>query len=98
MAAGRLPKPGTEFGPCEECSHIDCAETRSMAQAVCHYCEEPIGYDRGFYQSDGALVHSSCFEDAIEEERKKQEGTNHYDNEFPFGEFDNGKHWREGGA
>lgn len=70
MAAGRLSAPGTKYGPCEkECGHKDCAETRSMAQVVCHYCEEPIGYERGFYKSDGDLVHSSCLEDAIEKER-----------------------------
>lgn len=49
MAAGFLSKPGTKFGPCKElCSHKDCQETRSMAKALCKYCNKPIGYDRGF--------------------------------------------------
>lgn len=71
MAAGRLPKPGTEFGPCEpECGHIDCKQTREMAQAVCHYCEKPIGYETRFYVDvDKKLVHAICLETSIEETR-----------------------------
>lgn len=78
MAAGRLPKPGTEYGPCvdEKCGHIDCTETRSMANFICNYCKKPIGYERGFYilamdgdpkSRDRELVHSSCYQDFIEE-------------------------------
>jgi len=70
MAAGHLPKPGTELGPCldEACGHIDCAATRAMAAAVCHFCQTPIGYDRGFVhdpdsqetQNIKRLVHFDC--------------------------------------
>lgn len=71
MAAGRLPKPGTEYGPCEgECEHVDCKATRLMAAAVCHFCEETIGYDRRFYRDEGgALVHAVCLEESIEAQR-----------------------------
>lgn len=78
MAAGRIPKPGSaEFAPCvsEDCGHVDCNRTREMAKQVCRYCQQVIGYDRGFYilpsevPGRGELVHSSCHEDAIEAER-----------------------------
>ena len=68
MAAGRIPKPGTEYGPCEtECQHRDCAASRKMSTAVCRYCSEPIGYDVRFYQEDGEqIVHALCAEEAAE--------------------------------
>ena len=70
MAAGRLPFPGTEFGPCvEECKHLDCAETRRMATSVCHYCQTEIGYDKRFYLEDGQFVHAACLEEAVEKLR-----------------------------
>ena len=77
MAAGILPAPGTENGPCEErCSHSDCATSRAMAKVVCHYCGEPIGYDRGFYSvgtigvtDHTKLVHASCEIEAVEQPR-----------------------------
>lgn len=75
MAAGVLSKPGTEYGPCAEpCRHIDCAGTRTIAETVCRYCDKPIGYDRRFYNDEG-YVHSSCSEDAIEQERANRNST-----------------------
>lgn len=64
MAAATLPKPGTEYGPCEAtCEHTDCAETREMAEAVCPLCHETIGFDVRFYNSaDRGLVHAHCLE------------------------------------
>lgn len=51
MAAGTLPKPGTEYGPCaDECKHRDCAVTREMASAKCDVCGESIGYGTRLYQ------------------------------------------------
>jgi hypothetical protein len=45
-----LPKPGTEYGPCEKgCDHKDCAWTRKTVESICRFCDKPIGYDRGFY-------------------------------------------------
>jgi len=76
MAAGRLPTPGTEYGPCADttCQHLDCKATRQLAERVCKYCLEPIGYERGFYILGGRnhedAVHSACYEDALEDERK----------------------------
>jgi hypothetical protein len=66
MAAGRLPVPGSEFGPCPEpCQHIDCAATREDAAQVCRICDKPIGYEVRFYQSAGQLVHAACLEEEI---------------------------------
>ena len=62
MAQGRLPQPGSKFGPCKTaCAHKDCAATREDAATACRICNEPIGYDTGFYREDGkVLVHASC--------------------------------------
>lgn len=73
MAAARLPKPGTELGPCEGgCEHLDCAETLRMAAQACPYCAEPIGYETRFYglgMADQRLVHARCHEDAADQGR-----------------------------
>jgi hypothetical protein len=53
MAAGVLPKPGTQYGPCDasaSCGHADCAETVRESMAVCTICGRPIGYGTRFYQ------------------------------------------------
>lgn len=72
MAAGRLPAPGTEYGPCAEpCQHRDCAESRRGAEYLCGYCSQPIGYDVRFYQYDKALTHALCEERAFAAERAK---------------------------
>lgn len=65
MAAGRLPKPGTQYGPClVACQHLDCKATREMADTRCFYCGEAIGYEQSFYQqSKNELFHSACLED-----------------------------------
>ena len=73
MAAGRLPAPGTEYGPCKDpCKHPDCQTTRDMAAAVCHYCEKAIDYETAFYQDPDAegqpvrkYVHALCLEEAV---------------------------------
>lgn len=78
MAAGTLPKPGSEYGPCvdENCGHRDCDSTRKMLDAKCKYCHEAIGCERRFYilptEQTGQveLVHASCHEDAIETENQ----------------------------
>lgn len=50
MAAGKLPEPGSEYGPCTDpCEHLDCAETRRMAETVCELCGKPIGYGARLY-------------------------------------------------
>ncbi len=66
MAAGMLPEPGSEYGPCKkECQHTDCALTRKMAATVCTYCSKEIGYGRLFYDlGDDKLVHYLCHEEA----------------------------------
>lgn len=77
MAAGRLPEPGTSYGPCMgACSHRDCAETRTMAGTSCRICRDPIGYGSPFYHEGDqkarpfVLSHASCLEDEIELEQR----------------------------
>lgn len=73
MAAGRLPKPGSEYGPCvERCEHRDCAANRAQAQSPCRICGEPIGYERPFFQESDSgqplvLAHALC---ALDEEAR----------------------------
>ena len=71
MAAGKLDKPGTKYGPCKsECGHIDCAKTRSMAQSVCTICGVAIGYDTRFYLSQtlpDRYDHAICREEIDEQ-------------------------------
>lgn len=76
MAASYLAAPGTDAGPCaEECQHTDCAETRQWAAQPCFYCQEAIGYERGFYsqpRSAGGpfpLSHSTCYQEELERRR-----------------------------
>jgi hypothetical protein len=72
MAASRLPAPGTKYGPCiEDCDHIDCQKTRSMAATRCRWCAWPIGYRQDFYQVGEDLAHASCEERRIELERRE---------------------------
>ena len=72
MAAGTLPAPGTEYGPCVgDCSHRDCAKTRKDAASVCPLCEEPIGYETPYYvDDDKSLVHARCLEARIVREHE----------------------------
>ena len=71
MAAGYLGAPGSNAGPClRECRHTDCAATRAMANAACYLCQEPIGYDVGFYNDpEDGLVHRLCYLQSIEKPR-----------------------------
>lgn len=65
MAAGRLPTPGSEYGPCEAaCQHTDCKLTRDEAESPCSICDKAIGFDVRFYKNpDGnGLVHAQCLE------------------------------------
>ena len=80
MAAGTLPKPGTQYGPCETpCEHADCVDTRAMAASLCHWCQQSIGYDTRFYKTQAffagtppvdatrlGLAHAVCEEAALE--------------------------------
>lgn len=86
MAAGRLPEPGSEYGPCEhDCEHLDCAETMRQAASICWRCEKPIGFQRRYYRmQDGTeagavgesyLVHAGCEEAAIEAEHRQVDPT-----------------------
>ena len=76
MAAGSIPAPGSELGPCEEeCRHIDCAQSRAMAASVCTLCLFPIGYGVLFYNVQSptdspSYAHARCLE-AIEQKGAK---------------------------
>lgn len=78
MAAGVIPDPGTEHGPCgpreADCSHRDCAAMRRGAACVCPACEKAIGYDRRYYANGGPKddqpEHAVCLEDRIDREQK----------------------------
>lgn len=53
MAAGVLPKPGTQYGPCDargSCEHRDCRAIVREAISICRICRRAIGYDTRFYQ------------------------------------------------
>ncbi len=61
MAAGYLRQATV----CQSCEHRDCAQTRSMAAAMCRLCDHPIGWDVGFFTDPMdpkrlALVHADC--------------------------------------
>lgn len=73
MTAGFLARPGSPYGPCSNinCGHVDCKETRILAEQICRYCHKPIGYDRQFCRVP-ELVHATCHEDAIATEREKE--------------------------
>ena len=76
MAYGRLPKPGTEYGPCEDeqCGHSQCEQSRQMAAAICPRCGEPIEYERNFCRSgdnDSELWHWVCAIEEADERREK---------------------------
>ena len=61
MAVGYLPAIGSEFGPCEQCEHSDCASGRTMLVTPCRICKEPID-TRAFFQEGSweTLVHAVC--------------------------------------
>lgn len=70
MAAGILPRPGTQYGPCEQpCDHVDCRATRQDAASICVYCRREIGFGTRFYRTDLTLVHAACAENAAERQR-----------------------------
>lgn len=71
MAATTLPQPGTEYGPCPEpCDHIDCKQTREIANSICTLCKKPIGYNTRFYVDpdieEKSYVHALCLEKKYE--------------------------------
>lgn len=68
MAAGILSSPGTKYGPCNEpCEHRDCNLTRQMAETKCAICNEPVGYEKRFYDlavgHPMQLAHAVCYEE-----------------------------------
>lgn len=77
MAAGILPKPGSEFLCKGKCEHTDCNHIRQDAAALCRICQKPIGFGRQFYRDTtpqgietGGLVHAICLAEEIERQAK----------------------------
>ncbi len=74
MASTFIPRPGTEYGPCNgKCGHSDCAQSREMARIQCSWCGKQIGYGRHFYSENAferELIHASCLDEKIEREAK----------------------------
>jgi len=67
MAAGILPEPGSDFGPCATaCAHTDCAVTRRTAEEACRYCGKPIGYGVRIYRDGIGHAHAICVEATLE--------------------------------
>lgn len=78
MASVMISPPGSEFGPCLSqdkpcCTHIDCAQTRAMAESLCTACNLPIGYEVQFFgnrdatgRPDGTFIHAVCEYERIE--------------------------------
>ena len=67
MAAGSVPRPGSEYLCTAKCQHTDCADLRRIAATLCRICRDPIGYDSLFYRdTDHAtmddFVHAGCLE------------------------------------
>lgn len=78
MAAGTLPAPGTELGPCKDgCQHIDCGMMRREADQDCRLCGKPIGFETRYYKDPdpmrtGGVVHARCLEAEIEQESRSK--------------------------
>lgn len=67
MAAGRIQRPGSEFGPCKDaCEHIDCAATKNDAATICYLCGTEIGYEVRYSEDGKRLVHAVCLENKYE--------------------------------
>jgi len=68
MAFSRLPRPGTDYGPClPDCSHVDCNETRRQAAQLCPRCLLPIGYENNFCRDyKDRLLHWVCAAQEVE--------------------------------
>jgi hypothetical protein len=89
VAAGRLSRPGTKHGPCQDlCQHLDCALVRADAERLCTYCGKRIGFEVRFYDATvpgvradmtpqpRLLAHALCLEVEAERqsERRKKSG------------------------
>jgi len=72
MASITIPKPGSDFGPCENpsCGHVDCGDHRCNAAKLCTICRKPIGYDRHCYlNGDDSPCHHVCLVEKLENRR-----------------------------
>jgi hypothetical protein len=69
MAADRIPEPGSKLGPCKisgslSCGHIDCGQSREIANAACAICGRRIWYETDFYHDPVGhqYAHAPCLE------------------------------------
>lgn len=66
MAYIKVSAPGTQFGPCVECQHKDCAEQVKTAAQICAICNQTIGYETNFSgmpEDQSKVAHFSCIVD-----------------------------------
>jgi hypothetical protein len=64
-----ITAPGEKYGPCQSCSHDECAAVRELASATCHLCQDLVGFGRAYcYDADFRPVHYVCL--AMEIERQ----------------------------
>lgn len=67
MAYATTPQPGDAYLCAEECRHVDCAEHRAVAAAVCPDCTKPIGHGAKYMQdAGGSPHHAECLWKALE--------------------------------
>jgi hypothetical protein len=68
-----LASPGSRYGPCQtDCIHPRCKRSRRAAATICRQCGQEIGYNVNHIADPakaGALVHSKCQPDAVEQGR-----------------------------
>lgn len=65
MAPARIDAPGQPYGPCaKRCKHVDCAESRRIADALCGWCKKKIGYETKFYGIDKPR-HADCEQERL---------------------------------
>lgn len=62
MGSIRVPKPGTQYGPCPgACEHTDCRASRMDSKMLCTICGKEIGYEVEFYNDGpGTQKHAAC--------------------------------------
>lgn len=70
---GLFYPPSHPNGPCRECFHTDCMQTKQDANLKCPVCKEIIGYDREWYLLDfreqlkynAKLAHADCWANRV---------------------------------
>lgn len=66
MAWTIIPEPDSSpTAPCAQCQHVDCAESRRIAESTCPGCHKVLGYERQITAHDpGVWWHFACLLEA----------------------------------